>query len=131
MFDRYVVREGSRHTYSTVEVNEHRAPTDASVRLLNEMQEKARENLVDSFSVCDNAFKGEILVFRDHFSNEFVVYFVFSINGNKYKFEERIFTFDNNLLELKDKFYRHATNAIYENLVGTFHKDEEHDCWRT
>ena len=42
MFDRTVIVPGRTQTeYVTREVHEHRAPTDASVKLLREMEQKA------------------------------------------------------------------------------------------
>ena len=58
MFNRtnYVtVKDGP--TYVTKTTTEYRAPTDESVRLLKEMEEKAREKIIDSFTVNDTHFE--------------------------------------------------------------------------
>jgi len=48
MFDSYNVRAVTEHTSVTREVHEHRAPTDQSVRLLAEMEDKALARVLDS-----------------------------------------------------------------------------------
>lgn len=47
-----------------VTINENRAPTDESVRLLNEMQQKAQENIVQTIKVEGNEVNGLIMLLR-------------------------------------------------------------------
>jgi hypothetical protein len=57
------------HTHKTtlvpyeksVTVHEHRAPTDASIRMLNEMQEKAKENILRSMIIDTNEMYGAVI----------------------------------------------------------------------
>ena len=51
MFDRYIVRSGSQSHYHNHKITEQRAPTDDSVKLLMEMEDKAKSNLIDHFKV--------------------------------------------------------------------------------
>ena len=53
MFDNINVRPQAPYP-QTVTVHEHRAATDESIRLLAEMQEKARRSLIESADVKDN-----------------------------------------------------------------------------
>lgn len=57
MFDRITYAGGPSHVSVTKTVNEHRAPTDASVRLLNEMQDKAVENVMRSAVLVGDGIK--------------------------------------------------------------------------
>lgn len=57
MFDRtFITPTEVRHVPTTVNVTENRAPTDESVRLLKELEEKALEKVL-SFNVLDNELK--------------------------------------------------------------------------
>lgn len=64
---------------SNVTVNEHRAPTDESIRLLREMEDKVRESLSSGIQFGDNTF--EATVYRDLLNNSLVI--VFILNGQK------------------------------------------------
>lgn len=67
---------------STIEItkHEHRAPTDASVRLLREMEEKAREQVALSM-VTNNAVSACAVYFRDVTQDAVVA---FKLNGQEY-----------------------------------------------
>lgn len=54
MFNRTYIQHGP----SRVEVNEHRAPTDESVRLLREMEETARKSVIETYRVEGNHLEG-------------------------------------------------------------------------
>jgi len=67
----------SKHTHShtekthtvpyakNVKVTEHRAPTDESIRILNEMEEKARKNIIGRIRLTDNLVQGEAIFYQD------------------------------------------------------------------
>lgn len=74
---------------SSIEITEKRAPTDDSVRLLNEMQDKAVSNIICKVSnETDNAFKWEAY-FMDIVSSDFnrsgVLVLNLVVNGHKYE----------------------------------------------
>ena len=49
MFDKIILAPGRTRTeYVTREVHEHRAPTDESVKLLREMEQKARDQVIEA-----------------------------------------------------------------------------------
>ena len=68
------------------EVLEHRAPTDDSVRLLREMEEKARAQVVDAYVLRDNALSGAIVHFRSDTSMEDIYQVALDLNGEKIRF---------------------------------------------
>lgn len=57
MFDIYELRSGPSHVYHYTDVHEHRAPTDESVKLLNEMQRKAEQNIIANLSTSNNTLQ--------------------------------------------------------------------------
>jgi hypothetical protein len=54
MFDRYIHGDVSGPSHVTQTVHEHRAPTDESVRLLREMEQKARDQVVQAIRLEDS-----------------------------------------------------------------------------
>lgn len=68
-----------------VTINEHRAPTDESVKLLNELQEAAMKNLICSIQIDDdNNVKGVIQYYRladPSFKNRVQFQIKFCLNG--------------------------------------------------
>lgn len=73
----------TEHVSLTTTVHEHRAPTDESVRLLKEMEEKAERKLVESIHVGDTLVECVIHVWQDHASDCTRVRAVFKINGKQ------------------------------------------------
>lgn len=71
----------------TVKVYEYKAPTDESVRLLNEMEEKARQNIIDQVEVKNTiihaiAFATTNRIVIDATDRVFI-YIKFKINGEE------------------------------------------------
>ena len=79
MFDRYTYSKNYNHT----RVTEQRAPTDESVRLLKEMEEKAREKIIDSFTVNDTHFECKFFQEMDVVTQEMKYVVIYSMNGKK------------------------------------------------
>lgn len=67
MFDRYQVGPSSISVHETRTINEHRAPTDESVRLLTEMEEKVLERVIFSEKTASNELQIFMLVLRPSF----------------------------------------------------------------
>lgn len=92
MFDREIHNHyTNNHSHSEVEVHEHRAPTDDSIRLLNEMERKAQDNFI--MKLCDNrpnSLHAEILFFQqiasvDTFEPKGTMVVRAQINGKQYE----------------------------------------------
>jgi len=78
------------YNYTTVNANvrvtEQKAPTDESIKLLNEFQEKARENLIDSFHIKNNTLEAVGLFFQNVFPKDgFNIMIKFKLNGTEYR----------------------------------------------
>lgn len=73
-----------------VDVHEHRAPTDDSVKLLIEMEEKARSKIVGAFVTKSNELEGAVVYMRRNIMLEHDVYIRFKLNGKDYEFVEKI-----------------------------------------
>lgn len=118
MFDTTIIRQGPSYPQN-VNITEHRAPTDESVKLLNEMQEKAKRNLIDSIVIDNNVVNGVIYVMEDlRYSKQFEVVFKFNINGRDFVIEE---IFKINPLDRKhdliNRFYKEFSKKITQKLI--------------
>lgn len=81
-----IVREVTKN----VNVTEERAPTDESVRLLDEFQAKAEERIIKSFNIQTNQISGGILVVAPHSASydslfKFVVHYRYKLNDKTYQ----------------------------------------------
>lgn len=88
MFNTYINKKTEYVPYEkTVTVNEHKAPTDESVRLLNEFQEEAKQNLLAKLHVNDNTFNHTALLFMNNPSILDEVQWIakFQLNGKEIK----------------------------------------------
>lgn len=71
MFDTYLPRSltVSADVRSTATVHEHRAPTDASIKLAAEYQDKARQQLVDeAVHIEQSGLRLKYAIFREDFA---------------------------------------------------------------
>ena len=83
MFDTYQV--GPRSIDAHVSVTEKRAPTDESVRLLREMEDKAEREVLKAIRLEGNAFKGVMHQMYDPMTDEDRYAVIFELNGNRHK----------------------------------------------
>ena len=75
---------------TTVNVTEKRAPTDESVRLLKEMEEAARNKVLETIVVADTSFQCKIHKVMDPLNGQDIYNVVFSLGGQKRRTEVRI-----------------------------------------
>lgn len=85
MFDRLVLAAGPRsvHHSHAATITEKRAPTDESVRLLKEFEEKAEAKVVAAISVGDTTFECVLHQQEDMLSDKLLYRAIFSLNGKK------------------------------------------------
>lgn len=79
-------------------VVEHRAPTDDSIRIWEEMKERAYKSIIDSIELRDNALNLNAIMYKEAFSHEKVCKYRFSLNGHEITGEVR-----SSILDLKNK----------------------------
>ncbi len=73
-----------QHTHT---VHEYRAPTDESVKLLAEMEEKIRQRVESSFRLQDNNFEFLVQGHSMMESAQFYICMYFTLNGNRIRAE--------------------------------------------
>ena len=81
MFDRYEM--GPRRVSVESTVNHKRAPTDESIRLLREMEEAARESVLETFTPGPNELKGRVIKMQTLMGAR--IYVLFDLNGKKHQ----------------------------------------------
>lgn len=84
MFDTINNPVTTEYVTKQVNVTEHRAPTDKSVQLLMEMEEKVTQRLLGSIAVNDNSINLEIAALRDVAWDNKIVRYRLTINGKQY-----------------------------------------------
>ncbi len=68
-----------------VTTHEHRAPTDDSVRILSEMEQKALDRVLMAVSVADNSFNGSVVVMANPMTLGNTTWVKFKLNGVEHK----------------------------------------------
>jgi hypothetical protein len=83
MFDTYKIdRSHTTYSPSKIDVVEKKAPTDESIRLLKEMQEKAFDNVVSCFQLSNNELNDiTCWIYPDQYSFEERARIRFKLNG--------------------------------------------------
>lgn len=77
-------------------VHEHRAPTDESVRLLKEMEQAARDKVDHSIRLEGNGFECVVEIMLDNMSDQLIARAVFVLNGKRMDAEARVSRRDDN-----------------------------------
>jgi hypothetical protein len=83
MFNRTNVFLSEQPSYGYAEIKEVRAPTDDSVRLLREMEEKAREQVLKTVRLEDNVLKSVIHTYRNPLSCDVKFCVQLELNGRR------------------------------------------------
>jgi hypothetical protein len=83
MFDTYETGSGNQNHYYRTEITEKRAPTDESIRLLREMEQKAQEQVINALRLDGNEFKFIIqhLWSEMEYSHKFIM--IYDLNGKR------------------------------------------------
>ena len=128
MFDKLYIESPRRDYQSRQEIHEHRAPTDESIKLLNEMQEKTLKNIVAQFKVDNNVLSGIVTYFSlDMIHYQYLGVFQFKLNGIEHSISEKIDKFD--LKRDKERvlrdFYTKVSQTISEELFNAAMKDPD------
>lgn len=109
MFDSYHIQEGPDYPQK-IKIKENRAPTDESIKIYRDMVEKARQEVVDGFTVQGN-FLGRVVMFARP-SDPNIVFFFFELNGQRYTIR-----LDKVILELtKNEGYSATRAAILKGI---------------
>lgn len=87
MFNTYHTHRTAAPYPQHVESHEHRAPTDESVRLLREMEQKAIDSVIHAIRCDANQFKFRATVMENHRAFNKIARIQFSLNEQAIDFE--------------------------------------------
>lgn len=81
-----------RHTteYVTREVNVHRAPTDKSVALLKEMEQAARDKVLETIRLENNGFEAVCHRMVNYADNDTIWKCIYSLNDKRFETTVRL-----------------------------------------
>lgn len=80
----------ARHSNTTVTINEKRAPTDESVKLLREMEQAAKDNIVHTLKLEKNGFEAVVHFAISALDLNYMGKAIFDLNGKRMVVEESI-----------------------------------------
>lgn len=105
----------------TATITEKRAPTDESIRLLNEFQEKAKENIIKSIVIDSNIAKCVCIYYQDVlFDNKILFHIRFILNGKEHVVSDSIDCFE--IQGMKRNAKDDLPHRINEHVFKFFHK---------
>lgn len=87
-------------TRQNVTIIENKAPTDDSIRLANEMREKALNDIIYLEHANDNTFDYMFCIVNDAYFN--IVKLIAIINGKRYEVKEKVYTLGQQVYEKKE-----------------------------
>lgn len=124
MFDTYVQRHTTEYVDRNITVNEHRAPTDESVKLLNEMTEKALKNIVNNFSTTNNTLQATVAVYEDYrnSSREFLCKFLLNDKENILRVDIPHYEYDTPE-KMVQELYKQVCNKLALEIMQPFLKE--------
>ena len=102
-------------------VNINRAPTDESIRLLKEFEEKAVENIIDKIHVNDNNINGLVLIKQiqlNPFNHKF--YWKFTLNGKEYRGDVELQLSSWEMRNLVNLLAQEISKVITAELINSF-----------
>lgn len=124
MFDTYVQRHTTEYVDRNITVKEYKAPTDESVKLLNEMTEKALNNIVKTFSTSNNTLQAKVAVYQDHRTqvNEFMC--KFTLNGKDHMLRVEINAYETpDMNSMVEKLYTKVCEKLAQELMQPFFQE--------
>lgn len=95
MFNRFLYCYKSGNKQNTTTVNENRAPTDESVRLLKEFEERATEKIYSLIKIDSNRFKVSWYVICEHDTMQWKALCKFQMNEEEHKLQIELDPFQN------------------------------------
>jgi hypothetical protein len=69
---------------SRIDVHEHKAPTDASIKLYDEIKEKAYNSIIESFKLENNVVSMVYTYYSDFYAFKNVLKYRFLLNGKEH-----------------------------------------------
>ena len=119
MFDRTVINQKSVESVPYEKtIVEKKAPTDESIRLLNEFHDKAKENILDRIIVENNKFNYKAIVYEESHTMQRFISYSFSLNGENFNSKVRLKDKESKYT-LIDELIKDLSNEIMRQIVNS------------
>jgi hypothetical protein len=125
VFDIHQHRSGTERVTESVNITEHRAPTDESVRLLREIEAEAQKKILASIRVQNTPVDTVIQVFEDWPNDKTVFRMVYKLKGLRHEVKHEVASMgfgkspEDICMELRDALAKDIAN----NLLGPMMTD--------
>ncbi len=111
------------YQYANIQVTEKRTPTDESIKILREMEEKMLNNIISMGKVEDNVFNAKWYIFHDQYSwDDQYCRCVFTLNGKEYDFKFKLpskYTYTSEIIpNIKEEILKKLTTIFITDLFG-------------
>lgn len=125
MFDQYHFPKETTYVDRHITVKEHKAPTDESVKLLNELEEKAIKNIISRFSTSNNILQTFCAVHENGITGYREIFLKMTLNNKDYKLIIEIdpFTMDNIIKQVCDKVSAAIAQEIVNPMLMEYQKN--------
>jgi len=121
LFDTHIHRHENVPYAKNVTINEHKAPTDESVKLLRELEKEAEKRVLEVISVDNNVMKACIIMWQEKINagmkNDKVYHLKFNLNGKEYFIKDIMVTYGD---YSGIKNYPHTHNSILQAVYKAF-----------
>lgn len=109
------------HKRVDVDITEHKAPTDESIRLLNEMQEKAKENILKTVYIDENSLKAVCVYYLTTPDSMMIECRIrFNLNGEDYTIDHKLNRFQYTKIIYGEQYLGMGVKVLYDLLIKTF-----------
>lgn len=124
MFDTYVQRHTTEYVDRNITVKEYKAPTDESVKLLNEITEKALNNIVKTFSTSNNTLQAKVAIHNNDRMQEKEVMCKFTLNGKDHMLRVEINAYETpDMDSMVEKLYTKVCEKLAQELMQPFFQE--------
>lgn len=104
-----------------IDITEHKAPTDESIRLLNEMQEKAKENILKTVYIDENNLKAVCVYYLTTPDSMMIECHIrFNLNGVDYTINHKLNRFQYTKIIYGEQYLGMGVKVLYDLLIKTF-----------
>lgn len=119
MFDTYNSYKSGETTFVDRNITINRAPTDESIRLYDEMKQKAYDSILDSFKIESNTINGNVIYYKDIFSYAYIIKYKYKLNGKTHEGKLQFNEFMSKEKVLEETF-KGISNQVALNILQDF-----------
>lgn len=129
MFDTYVNRHTTEYVDRNITVKEYRAPTDESIKIFNELTDKALKNIINSFSTTNNTLQVTAAVYEDYRNQEQEFLCKFVLNGKSHLIQLALPSYEVATPQaMVEELYKKICNKLAAEIMQPLLKEMNNAC---